>query len=161
MSMRIRGLHVLVLMTAIFTVAGCQNGSKEREAKRESDRTMMRLQDADRERADLKTQVDQLKANLDTAASRSRDAQAELTAAQSRLKQAQDDLAKLQSNAAGAAEMQRKLAELQTQNEKLMADMKSLQQQLGAAKAEAAKMTPAPRSVPPTTAPSTQPTLNK
>ncbi|MBC8106850.1 MAG: hypothetical protein H7Z14_09700 [Anaerolineae bacterium] len=158
MTRTIPALHLVVLVTAILTAAGCQGSSKEKESKRESDRMMMRMQEADRERNDMKAQIDQLKANLDTAVKRSRDAQTELTAAQARLKQAQDELAKSQSNAAAAADLQGKLTVLQANNETLIAQTKSLQQQLAAAKAEAAKMMPAPVT---TTPPSTQPSLKK
>ena len=160
MTVRMFGLHVLVLLTLIVGAGGCQsNNSKDRDAKREADRTMMRLQEAERERAELKTQVAQLKENLDTAAKRSHDMQTELAAAQSGLKQAQDELVQSKANAASAAEMQCKLADLQAENEKMMAATKALQQQLAAAKAEAAKLPPTPAMTTPP--PSTQPSLNK
>lgn len=150
-------LHWLVLVTVIVSAAGCQKNAKEREAKRESDRMAMQLQDCERERNQSKAQVEELKANLDTAVNRSRAAQNDLTAAQTQLKQAQDQLAKSQSNASDAAELQRKLSDLQLKNEQLMADTKSLQQQLAAAKTDTARTTPVPASSPP----STQPSMNK
>jgi chromosome segregation ATPase len=142
----------LVLVIAILSAAGCQGNSKDRDAKRESDRTMMRLQDADRERTELKSQIEQLKASLDTAVVRSRDTQNDLSATQTQLRQAQDELAKSRANTVSSAKLSDEVASLHAQNKELQARLSSTMQQLQEAKAAAANRMPTV---------STQPSLNK
>ena len=118
-------------------------------------------------RADLRAAAVQMcstedvAANLETASARSRDAQNDVTTVQSKLTQTQLELSKAQANAVAANDMQKKLADLQSQNEKLTADVKSLQQQLIAAKEQASKMAPPPPPPPTSTPASTMPTMNK
>ena len=144
--------RVLVAIIVALMMVGCGTDNKARESKREYDRTMMRLQDADKEKAQMQTQIDQLRASLESASAKSKQTTDDLAKMQSRLTQAQSDLDKAQSNAKAAAELNTKLTDLQSQNEKLANEVKALQQQLVAAKESAARMAPSPAS---------QPTLNK
>lgn len=150
--MNVRAIALTLLVAA--TVVGCGTNDKARETKREQDRMAMRLQDADKEKTQMQAQIDQLKASLDSANAKAKQMQADTATMQERLRQSQADLSKAQGNALAATEMQKKLADLQSQNDKLAAQVKELQQQLQTAKDAAAKVTP-------TASPSTQPTLNK
>jgi peptidoglycan hydrolase CwlO-like protein len=146
--------RIAVVMLAATTLLGCGD-NKAREAKREQDRMMMRLQDADKEKTQMQTQIDQLKASLDTASAKSRQAQDDLAKMQDQLRQAQTDLRTAQSSATASAELQKRLTDLQSQNEQLGTLVKTLQRELATAKENAAKIAPATSPAP------TQPTLNK
>ena len=136
MAQVVRGL---ILILSVIAIAGCGNNSKNRDAKREQDRAAMRMADAERERNELRAQIDQLKANLDKAVTQSRSSASDAASLQSRLKETQDASIKT-------------VADLQAKNEKLSADIKALQEQLSALRDTAAKMSPSS---------TTQPAMNK
>jgi peptidoglycan hydrolase CwlO-like protein len=78
---------------ALMVCAGCSNTAKERQAKRDEDRTALRLAAAENENDQLRTQLQQTQGQLKDAQQRATDAESQLAQTSQSLHDTQDQLA--------------------------------------------------------------------
>jgi peptidoglycan hydrolase CwlO-like protein len=82
---------------ALMFAVGCGDSAKARQAKRDEDRTALRLAAAENENDQLRTQLQQSQAQLKDAQQRATDAEAQLTTTSQTLHDTQDQLATLRA----------------------------------------------------------------
>jgi chromosome segregation ATPase len=136
----------VVVASLSLLVGGCANNKGSAAQKRESDRTAMRLADAEKQRDEARAQLTQAQAQMEAARTELKKAQAELAAAQKgaqgtadvrkQLDAAQASLnesqQQLQKAEASNQEMARKLAETNKRLEQMNARMQQQPQPAGA-----------------------------
>jgi peptidoglycan hydrolase CwlO-like protein len=86
-----------VCTVALLFSTGCGDTNKAREAKREEDRTALRLAAAEDQNDKLNTQLQQTQAQLKDAQQRATDAETQLAQTSQNLHDAQDQLAALRA----------------------------------------------------------------